>query len=290
MMTQLKAEFKKLLTVRSTFIVSIAIVLLTGLLMFAMNTKTFEEVNQPPQTAEKSQRPDSAQPIASQQEKERISQTPKLTNKLPANQLETNLQNVMPVMSLLITITVILLMAHEYRYNTIMHTLTLTNRRSKVLSAKIIVGLTYTLVMTMLVIASTVLFTHLAVNIKDLILPQQEISWFYASGRLLMYALGYSMLGLAIIVLIRNLVASIVAIFILPMIEGIAGAILSSHNVQTAGFLPFTALNRIASLNNQGFDNGPEVVSVPHATLVFGAYLIGLWAVAWYLFLRRDAN
>ncbi len=289
MSAQLKAEVRKLLSVRSTFLVSLAVFGLTILLMFAMTTKVYEESPEFSEQSSSSQqrRPDSAQPaVQSKNQPE-----PKLTNQLPDTQLMTNFYNVVPVMTLLITIVAILLMAHEYRYNTIMHTLTLSNSRSKVLVGKITVGVLYALIMSVVVVVATVIGTHLAASVKDLVLPAQSADWGSVIPKIMLYTAGYSMLGLAIITLLRNLVVSIVAIFILPTIEAIAGAILSSHNVTTAGLLPFTALNRIIDI--QGVNSnvpGAQTVSTSRAALVFAIYLAVTWAAAWYLFLRRDAN
>lgn len=286
MTSQLRAEFKKLLTVRSTYISSFLVVLLTVLLMFAMTTQIYQEPTQP-QAASDSKRPDSAQPVAQTKELPQ----PVFSKNLPPTQLQSNLQNVVPVMSLIVTITVILLMAHEYRYNTVMHTLTLANRRWKVLASKIAVGVVYTVVMTAVIILATAAGTELAASLKDLQLPAQDLGWLPVSSRLLFYTLGYSMLGLAIVVLVRNLVASIVAIFILPMIEQIGGLILASHQVQTASFLPFAALGRVMTFSGTS-EIAPDLAlpSVAKSAVVFLLYLLGIWVVAWYFFHKRDAN
>lgn len=274
MIPQLKGEFKKLLSVRSTFIVSLAVILFTALLMFAMNAKTYETTPSAPVAASSNvQANQPAQPM------------PKLTSDLPPNQLRNNFENILGVMALMITIVVILLMAHEYRYNTIMHTLTLSNNRSKVLGAKITVSTLYAAVMTALVILVATVGTYAAVEVKGLNLLPQDIDWLYSGGRLLFYGVGLALMGLAIIVLVRNLVASIVAIFILPMAEALAGAVLNSHNFEATKYLPFSALNRVLG---QQVSTGEA--SLTRAMLVFGAWLVGTWAVAWYLFLRRDAN
>jgi len=274
MTAQLKGEFKKLLSVRSTFIVSLGVILLTLLLMFAMNAKTYEAAPASP--------PAQAQTDGS---KSAAQQMPKLTSNLPPTQLRQNLENIMGVMSLFIAVVVILLMAHEYRYNTIMHTLTLSNSRSKVLGAKITASMLYAAAMTAMVILVATLGTYLAVELKNLNLGPQDIDWLYDGGRLMFYVVGLALIGLAIIVLVRHLVAAVVAIFIMPILETLAGAILNSHQFETTKYLPFSALNRVLGQQSSAGD-----ASLTRAMLVFGVWLVGTWAVAWYLFLRRDAN
>ena len=112
MVAILKAEFRKLLTVRSTYFISFFAIALSIFLSFYLSGWRAS----------------------------------------PADVLSPSyLQNVMgTVISLLPSfgaLVAILLIAHEYRYNTIMYTLTSSNSRSKVLIAKLITVTAYVLVL-----------------------------------------------------------------------------------------------------------------------------------------------
>lgn len=278
MVSTLKAEFKKLLSVRSTFLITLLALVLTGLFTYLGTSPVYEQ--EPPQevsseSSKSTQAP--SKPVDNPP-------PPKLSKNLSNNRLQTNFQDTISAVSLFITIVVILLMAHEFRYNTITYTLTSAKSRSRVLAAKILVGVVFTVVLALLAIIVTVAATYVAVNIKGLNLPPQEIDWLYVGGRLLAYALGFSLFGLGVITLLRNLTAGIVAVFLLPTIDSIAANILAGRNIEPVKFLPFSALGQVGNVGDSG--PGP---SLPRALIVFAIYLVVLWAVSWYLFLRRDA-
>lgn len=281
MVSQIKAELKKLLSVRSTWIISAAIIILTSFFTFMGTSKVYEEAEQPvPQTTEQS-------PAVN--DKTQAPVQPQLTNNLPKEKLLTNMQDSIYPITLLITVVVVLLLAHEFRYNTITYTLTLSNSRTRVLGAKVIVSIIYALIMSGIAIAATVLATYTAVNIKDLNLPPQSIDWVHIGSRLLGYCLGFSLMGLAAITLLRNQVAGIVSIFLLPTVDAILAGILSSQNILPAKWLPYSALTQFSNIVNMDFGSRTPI-SVTHAGLVFASYLAGAWVLAWYLFLKRDAS
>jgi len=153
---------------------------------------------------------------------------------------------------------------------------------------------------TLLGIGLAVVATFAAISVKDLSLPAQDYNWLYVGARLISYSLGLSLTGLAIITLVRNLTAGVAAIFVLPTLDAIAGALLASRNIEATRALPFSALDRISSLMrdympqntpNDGFTDPQRLpATVLGATLVFVAYLVGLWVIAWVSFVRRDAN
>lgn len=289
MIPQIKAEFKKLLTVRSTYIVALMAVSLVVLFTVLMTSAVPEEPTQaPPGPSSSQQSRDANNNVKPQQNT--VEYQPKMSKNLPKNTLSSNFEASVQTVSLLIAIVVILLMAHEYRYNTVVHTLTASNNRSKVIGAKILVGTIYAVTVTLIVILISFLATHLAVNIKGLNLLPQEIDWLYTVGRLLVFSVGYSLFGLALVVLLRNLTAAIVGVFLLPTIDNIISGILASHQVGIAKWFPFSALDRVANIGSH--DGMPAFLqqSIPRATLVYTANLAVIWAIAWYLFLKRDAN
>jgi ABC-type transport system involved in multi-copper enzyme maturation permease subunit len=168
------------------------------------------------------------------------------------------------------------------------------------LLSKLIVSTTFATVVTLLAIGFTLAATFAAIGIKDLQLPTQDYNWLYVGGRFVEYSLGFSLLGLAIITLVRNLTAGVAAIFVLPTLNAIGAALLASRNIEATRVLPFSALDRISSILRdyapQGMPNVGMIeqqqlqASVFGATLVFLAYLVGLWVIAWVAFIRRDAN
>src|SRR5262249_37402976 len=136
MIGALKAEFRKLLTVRSTYFVTLVIIVLTCLFTYAATSPEFiEDLNYKPTAQQKAEHVPG--PL--------IKSKNLHSDKLRSNILEST-GAAMPI-----AVVVLLLMAHEFRYNTITYTLTSSNSRSRVLLAKIIVGLAYTLVATVLV-------------------------------------------------------------------------------------------------------------------------------------------
>ncbi|MBA3757638.1 ABC transporter permease subunit [Candidatus Saccharibacteria bacterium] len=290
MIPQLKAEFKKLLSVRSTLIVSLLIIFLTLLFTYLNTSKVYDEALDHPAPSQSTEERSGA-PGASDknQQQNQVVQQPKLTNNLPANKVLLNLQDSLYPTSLLITIVVILLMAHEFRYNTITYTLTSSNSRTRVLVAKIIVGTIYATIMTIIAISATVAATYFAINIRGLNLPQQNIDWIYIGGRLVGYSLGFALLGLAAITLLRNQVAGIVAVFLLPTLDAIGAGILTSKSIEPAKYLPFSALTKFGNIVDNGSDS-VSTTSITRAGIVFVIYLVVVWLVTWYLFLKRDAT
>src|SRR5262249_49292817 len=108
---------------------------------------------------------------------------------------------------------------------------------------------------------------------------------------------GFALAALLFGVLIRNMAGSFAALFIIPNpVEGLISLVLKTSSV----YLPFMALSQviqapvIGTVNGQPApahpDNSTGFLTAPRGALVFLAYLVVAWAVAWYLFLRRDAN
>lgn len=288
MIATLKAEFQKLLTVRSTYVISGLLIFLTPLFVYLDTSAIYVPKDSGP--AESSANIQAPPPADTSQTEQSSDKPPELikSKDLPKDKLANNISGSIGAVALF-AVLAILLMAHEFRYNTIAYTLTAANSRSKVLLSKMIVVITSTAVLTTLMILLTVAATYLAVHIKGLNLPQQDIDWVAVPARLLAYLLSFSLLGLALITLLRNLTAAIVAIFMLPIVDSILAGLLRKNNIEPTDWLPFSALDRISSSLNNGVAD-TSLPSVSRAVLTFGAYLIIIWAVSWYLFLRRDAN
>lgn len=237
----LRAEFRKLLTVRSTYVISILALLLVGFLGFYV--AGFKGTG--------------AEPFW----------------------LIRIFGEVSTTIAIFVSLVTILLMGHEYRYNTIMYTLTSANSRTKVLIAKIAASLSYAVVLLALTILFGILTYWLGVlfspNAGRMIVSPD----FYWSDlwRAFFYVGAFGLMGLLFAFIFRHLVGAIAALFILPTIEGLLSLLLKD-NVK---YLPFSALEQIHTA---------DLWSPGKAALLVTAYMAGAWIVTWYLFLRRDAN
>ncbi|HYH36352.1 MAG TPA: ABC transporter permease, partial [Candidatus Saccharimonadales bacterium] len=178
-------------------------------------------------------------------------------------------------------IIAILLMTHEYRYNTIMYTLTASNSRSKVLFAKILAISIFALLFTLTIVILSPVLIYLGAHIHGNSLAAQIIPYGDLLWRCLFYGWASILAGLLLATLIRNQIGAVVSLFVIPSLEQAAAALLLKNN---AVYLPFMSLNEVLISPSKGS------LSYGHAALVFSAYLIVGWIVAWILFLRRDAN
>src|ERR1039458_413091 len=187
------------------------------------------------------------------------------------------------------SIIAVLLMAHEYRYNTIMYTLTASNSRNKTLLAKIIAITGFTIVFSLLVEVLAPILALAGLHIHHAVLVHQVFYYRAIFWRVLFFGLGYAMIGLLLAILFRNVIASIVSLFLIPVtIEPLLGLLLNANQQQ---YLPFTALTAV--LNNgllRVGRAGAGQLSAEHSALVVIIYIIIGLAIGWVLFIRRDTN
>lgn len=300
-----KSEVRKLLSVRSTYILILAALALVTLFAFVGTSASTYEEAVCSSTGEVLYSLDEVSPKLENATPEEVCKGPVSYNivslpDLPYNKILFNVQETVPLVALFLALVLVLQMAHEFRYNTITHTLTLSNSRSKVLLSKVGLSILFVTIVTLAAIGLCVAVSQLAINIKNLNAPAQDFSWLYVIGRHLGYVLGFTLFWMAIITLVRNLTAGIAAIFILPTIEQIGVYFLSQRNIEPTKTLFFSALDRFGAVASDitQIENIPEFItrtdsgpaSVIGAGLVVLAYLVGLWAVAWWLFVRRDAT
>lgn len=304
---QLKSECRKLLSVRSTYILLSVLILLLGLFSyFGTSPETYEKAVCEP-TGKVLYTRDYVDPRLEEGPPEdvcggKVKYTTETSKDLAKEELLYGLQEAVPVAVTFISIILILFVAHEFRYNVINYTLTISNSRSKVLLAKLIVGTGFTLLATLLAIGFSLAVSYAAIGIKDLNLPPQDYNWLYIMARHLVYGLGYALFSMGVAVLVRNLTFAIAASFVLPTIDNIAGFLLSSRDIEPTKTLPFTALDRFGNvagdITNRTAEMGERALAgattLPATALgalaVFAAYFAILWLLTWLLFLRRDAN
>ncbi|HWB38672.1 MAG TPA: ABC transporter permease [Candidatus Saccharimonadales bacterium] len=251
MINSIKAEFRKLLTVRSTYILTLLSLGFMVLLSFyaqafSMTGGALKATLHDPNTL---------------------------------NNVIVNALSSLPL--IFASIVAILLITHEYRYNTIMHSLTSANRRSKVLIGKIVVVSTYGLILTVVLAVLAPLLAQLGFVLHGHHLVAQNIPYSSLVWRGLFYGWTSVLAALVIGVVARSQVGAIVALFVIPSIEAIVGIFLKAKAV----YLPFTgAQNAILSHPERGS------LSYAKGALFFGLYLVIAWVIAWILFLKRDAN
>jgi len=177
----------------------------------------------------------------------------------------------------------LLLITHEYRHNLISYSLTLSNSRSKVLASKIIVVTVISLITTSIILIASPLLARWGIHANNLRLAHQSFYFWDITWKGLVYGWGYAMIGLLLGVLIRNQIGAIVVLFIVPdTVEGLLSIWLKNNT----DYLPFSSLHTMLGV---GLNASGATITPVHALYVFLCYLVGGWAIAWYLFLRRDA-
>jgi hypothetical protein len=246
MINNLRAEFCKLLTVRSTYIISLLALILTGILTFSFT---------------------------------------RVAIMFSSDSLESGLAGIVvaPV-SIFTGIVAILLICHEYRYNTISYTLTSTASRLRVLCAKLIVIAVYAAVMAIAAMAliAGCFFLGAAVNPRNAVMMHQDVHLYSIMWRVLAYTIMGSWAGLLFGFLSRSVVFSIVAFLIIPStIEPLLSGLLKV----SPNYLPFSAQIQILMT-----PTSPDAFSHLASAGIFLAYLVAGWLIAADLFVRRDAN
>lgn len=242
MMAAIKAELRKLLTVRSTYVLLLFAFLLEALFAFYATGIR-------------------AQP-------ETLQGSAMLTGQVTA---------AVGLVSTLIAFVAVLLVTHEYRYNTILYTVTASPSRSRVFLAKVVVVTLFSVVATLIFAALAPLMTIAGVQLSGHTLGPQTIPYASLIARAAFVGWAFSMLALSLAFIIRSQIGAIAAIFLIPStVEELLGLLLKYNQV----YLPYSSLNAVL-----------EQTSISHgrATLVASGYLIIGWLVAWLLFLRRDA-
>jgi ABC-2 type transport system permease protein len=252
MMAALKAEFRKLLSIRSTYFILLFVVVLAIFFGFYVSGWKLDRAGL-----------------------------------LNPNAFANDVTDAISFVSIFAALIAVLLMTHEYRYNTIMYTLTSSNSRSKVLLAKILVISTFSVVFTLCIGVLSPLLSYLGIHAHHLKLVPQTLHYGNLIWRSLFYGWGYAMAGLVIATLIRSQVGAIVTLLIVPTtVESLLGLLLKHNTV----YLPFSSLNQVIGSGSSMRDPNGGHLSPGKAAAVYCIYLVVGWIVAWTLFLRRDAN
>jgi len=249
----LSSEFRKLLTVRSTYVITVLACLLTLFMSFFI--EGYKGLNVPPGG------------YTTHKLTELVFNTPFVAGQFGV-------------------IVAILLMIHEYRHNTITYTLTAANSRLKVLIAKIIVISVYGAILAVLLAGLSIGGFHVGLAMRGVSLVPQQFALISVFARCVFYAVGFILFGLAVAVLVRNIAFAIVIMFMAPgTIEPLLGFLLKDN----AAYLPFTLLGKVVATTSQANVPGKEVEPL-RAAFLFTLYLILFWIITAWVFERRDAS
>lgn len=242
MMNTIAAELRKLLTVRSTYMIAAIGLLLAALLAFFVEGWNGG------------------------------------ASALMPDKLQNALLTVGGLVGVFTALLGILQIAHEYRYNTISYALTNTNSRSKLLLAKLVTIVVFSILLALVTLVVGVIAMFVGLALRDYSLAPQQVEWWSVMWRVLSVAIGFGITGLVLGLLFRNIVGAVVTLFLMPsMVE----PLLSLWIKDNARFLPFTASDQIIV---------PARLNSLEALGIFSLWIAVGLVVAWILFYQRDAG
>lgn len=186
------------------------------------------------------------------------------------------------------TILAILLVTHEYRYKTIDYTLTASRSRLTVFVAKALVMLGYAFVGGVIVSILSYIGLKVGLNLSNTVMIAQEFPVAEVIAKFAVYLLSYTMIGLIFGYIFKSVIIAIVAYFVVPSIEGVVSIVIKTDLPK---YLPFRSFDAVAASPTL-LANGPEVqVLTQGAAIVTSLIYISVFTViAALLFIRRDAN
>lgn len=245
MISSIKSELRKLLTVRSTymiFAISFALgALLIGFWVFGH------------QNVDNAQRSSGA--------------------------LMGALLSCVSTVGVLLSFIAVLLVGHEYRHNTIMYSLTNVNSRRKFFAAKYIALVAFSLLYAAIITLSCWILFYVGLQSHGIHPMAQHVPIGDILWRSVATIVGDVSFAFIIAFLVRNLIGAIAVVLVLPTtIESLLGLLLKD-NVK---YLPYTAVGN--------FSNVESTTGHLFSLNVVLAYMIVGGAVAYILFLKRDAN
>lgn len=186
---------------------------------------------------------------------------------------------------IILAIVGLLLVANEYRYNTVLYMLTRSNNRAKSLLAKVLAVTVFAITVSALVAFFTPLCTIIGAHLAGKHLVPQA----YPVGRVVWQCVfvgwGYAMYAFILAAIIRSQVGSIVTFLLIPLIgEHIVMAIFKN----SGNYLPFNNLQSV--MNSLLLKGDTTSIGTAHAVIVACIYIfVGLFA-SFILFVRRDAT
>lgn len=179
----------------------------------------------------------------------------------------------------------ILGIGQEYRHNTIRVTFAAQPRRSIVLGAK-------TIVYGVFGVGVTFVTSSLCMVVSSLVLNGRNYEYHVSAAPLIgLYVLGTLMTLFAFGVgcVLRQPAGAIPLFLLWPLlVEGILSAIFNQISTTLTRWLPFQSGMRLIDFEEQGM-GGTQFFSRVGSGLYFGAWVLLLVALGWWLVERRDA-
>lgn len=201
--------------------------------------------------------------------------------------LEREASNAIVFVGLLFAFVGLLLAGHEYRFNTIMYSLTNVNRRWKLLVAKFIAISVAAVIFSVFVALFTPLCDLVGLHLHGhgVHLVPQTFDYWSVIWHCAYVGWGYSMYAFVLMLILRNQVGAIVTFLLLPLIgENIIALLLKSNSK----YLPFQSLQNVVL--NAGENAQKIAVSTGFSLRVSLMYIVIGLIVGFVLFVRRDAN
>jgi ABC-type transport system involved in multi-copper enzyme maturation permease subunit len=196
----------------------------------------------------------------------------------------TQASNAVIIDGVLFAVVALLLFGHEYRYNTILYTLTSSNSRIKSLIAKFKVISIFSIIASIVIALFAVLCSIIGLDLAGKHLVTQSFPVLSVLWKCIFVGWGYSMFALIIATIVRSQVGSIVTYLLIPLVgENIIEGIFKS----SANYLPFNSLQAVIT-NTMNESTHPA--SLAHNVIVTSIYIAVGMIVSFILFKRRDAN
>lgn len=241
MTTALKAELRKLLTVRSTYVVTILAFVMTAVVNFWAVGYKFR-------------------------------------GEMAPTFLQGAVTTTLFSMAALPAVIAILLVTHEYRYNTIYYSLTATKSRTQLLLTKAAAVSLYSIGFTLVIGLVAMLAAVIGLQVGDHELVSQKLWDVDFLWRIFFYVWATVSLGLLFGLIIRNQIGTIVTYL---MFQGTVENLIAFLVKGSGNYMPFMALNQVVMNGEISHGRAAAVVAVWLA--------VGLTA-AWSLLDHRDAN
>jgi ABC-2 type transport system permease protein len=242
-------EWRRITSIRSTYICSLLFLVATGAVTYLVYQVTSGAAGRP-------------------------SEQPREIHSVPLESVISAGTN--PISIIFLTVIAAMVFGHEYRYGTIRLTLSEFPRRWKVFAAKLLVVSVWILVM--LALSFVVAYAVLKV-IGAEVDPATDQSWLEI-GRSLLAGMGYCTIAFAITLLTRNLVLGVVTpLLLIALIEPLVNLALGDRFTWLPEILPMSAGNAYMLGGEDLLRNG----------LVFLAWVVGLLVAGFITFERRDA-
>lgn len=196
--------------------------------------------------------------------------------------LSTQSTSALVFVGLIFAFVGLLLAGNEYRYNTIMYTLTSVNRRYKVLFAKFIVITVFAVLVSIVMALFSPLCTIVGAHLADKHYVAQQFDLWSVLWRCVVCGWGYAMYAFILLLIIRNQVGAIVTFLLVPLI---GENILSQLFKNIGKYLPFNSVQAVAEPSGLG-----NHTTSAHSLAVVLVYVAVGLLVSTVLFVRRDAN